>query len=288
MATNKVVKVTVASVVTNDALSGYNFYSNQDGKLNTSVVTPANAANGVEYALTDGLVHQITAKPVGASNGEFAAVVSNSVQVDLAAATKYAIQTNSTDQSHAHTLGHFIPSTGDWAVGLVVEDFVAISGGHLIGVYGRDHIESDGLRINAFTTVDLAGNGSASIDLKYWDGTTGQTSANNVSISVGDYVELRRAGDEVSIWVNGVKTSVTANLATSYAFGASRTISVAASKITQRNTSVKFSRFTFLGDDIIPAGGTTQSTGDTISGATYSLTLLPGSGPGVDSMYTAI
>lgn len=86
MATNKVVTVTVASVVTGDTLEGYNFYSDQEGAtpLNGgTVVTPANAAAGQTYALTDGVVHSVTAKPVGVSNGEFSAVVSNAVSVDL-------------------------------------------------------------------------------------------------------------------------------------------------------------------------------------------------------------
>jgi hypothetical protein len=86
MATNKVVTVTAASVVTGDTLEGYNFYSDQEGAtpLNGgTVVTPANAAAGQTYALTDGVVHSVTAKPVGVSNGEFSAVVSNAVSVDL-------------------------------------------------------------------------------------------------------------------------------------------------------------------------------------------------------------
>jgi hypothetical protein len=86
MATVKKVTVTAASVVTNDTLAGYNIYSNQDGKLNTSVVAPATAAAGVDYSLTDGVVHNITAKPVGTINGEFTAVSSSAVSVDLTGA----------------------------------------------------------------------------------------------------------------------------------------------------------------------------------------------------------
>jgi hypothetical protein len=86
MATVKKVTVTAASVVTNDTLAGYNIYSNIDGKLNTSVVAPATANAGVDYSLTDGVIHNITAKPVGTVNGEFTAVASSAVSVDLTGA----------------------------------------------------------------------------------------------------------------------------------------------------------------------------------------------------------
>ena len=96
MATNKVVTVTAASVVTGDTLEGYNFYSDQEGAtpLNGgTVVTPANAAAGQTYALTDGVVHSVTAKPVGVSNGEFSAVESSAVSVDLTSASGYFANT---------------------------------------------------------------------------------------------------------------------------------------------------------------------------------------------------
>jgi hypothetical protein len=83
MATLKKVTVTAASVVSNDTLAGYNIYSDEDGKLNGSVVSPATAAAGVDYSLSDGVLHSITAKPVGTINGEFAAVASSPVLVDL-------------------------------------------------------------------------------------------------------------------------------------------------------------------------------------------------------------
>jgi len=85
MATIKKITVTVPSVVTNDTLAGYNFYSNQMGKLNTNVVSPATAEAGVNYSLTDGVIHNITAKPVGTTNGEFTAVTSAVVVSDLSA-----------------------------------------------------------------------------------------------------------------------------------------------------------------------------------------------------------
>jgi hypothetical protein len=81
MATNKVVTVTDPSVVTNDVLSGYNIYSDQDGLLDNA--TPAEANAGHTVSLSDGVVHQVTAKPVGASNGEFSSVISNQFEVDL-------------------------------------------------------------------------------------------------------------------------------------------------------------------------------------------------------------
>jgi hypothetical protein len=68
-------------------LAGYNFYSDQDGKLNGATVAPATAEGGVTYSLTDGVVHSVTAKPVGVSNGEFSAVVSDAVSVDLTASS---------------------------------------------------------------------------------------------------------------------------------------------------------------------------------------------------------
>ena len=86
MATTKKITVTSPSVVTNDTLLGYNFYSDEDGKLNTTVVAPATANAGVDYSLSDGVSHNITAKPVGTANGEFAAVESEVISVDLTAA----------------------------------------------------------------------------------------------------------------------------------------------------------------------------------------------------------
>lgn len=81
MATSKVVKVTSASVGTGDTLASYNVYSDQDGLLGN--LTAANAADpGLTVSLTDGLVHDITAKPVGTSSGEYNAP-SNAVEVDL-------------------------------------------------------------------------------------------------------------------------------------------------------------------------------------------------------------
>jgi hypothetical protein len=79
----KKITVTVASTVTNDTLQGYNFYSNIQGKLNVSVITPANATAGVDYNLTDGVSHDVTARPVGVTNGEFTSISSPIVLVDL-------------------------------------------------------------------------------------------------------------------------------------------------------------------------------------------------------------
>jgi hypothetical protein len=123
MATNKVVTVTNASVVTNDTLEGYNFYSDQEGAtpLNGgTVVTPANAAAGQTYALTDGVVHSVTAKPVGTTNGEFTAVVSNAVTVDLAASS-FAVRTIATNGEYmtrfaaTPTVGYYVSFSGTWS-----------------------------------------------------------------------------------------------------------------------------------------------------------------------------
>ena len=79
MATDKVVKVTNPSVGTGDTLASYNVYSDQDGLLGN--LTAANAADpGLTVSLTDGLLHAVTAKPVGTSSGEFNAA-SNIVEV---------------------------------------------------------------------------------------------------------------------------------------------------------------------------------------------------------------
>ena len=78
------VAVTTASQVTNDSLKEYNVYSNIDGKL--SGVVPSSGAETQFNGLAD-VVHQITAKPVGVSNGEFASVISTQVPVDLSTST---------------------------------------------------------------------------------------------------------------------------------------------------------------------------------------------------------
>jgi len=81
MATSKVVTTTVASVGTGDTLASYNIYSDQDGLLDNA--TPAEANAGHTVSLSDGVVHSITAIPVGISSGEYATGVSNAVSVDL-------------------------------------------------------------------------------------------------------------------------------------------------------------------------------------------------------------
>lgn len=78
---DRIITVTNPSVVTNDTLASYNNYSDVDGLLGS--MTPTEAANGKTVTLSDGSVHQVTTKPVGTTNGEFTAVVSNSVEVDL-------------------------------------------------------------------------------------------------------------------------------------------------------------------------------------------------------------
>ena len=80
MATSKVVTVTAASVGTGDTLASYNIYSDQDGLLDNASVAEATAGHTV--SLSDGVVHSVTVKPVGASSGEYNAA-SNAVSVDL-------------------------------------------------------------------------------------------------------------------------------------------------------------------------------------------------------------
>ena len=81
---SRVITVTDPSVVTNDTLDSYNNYSDVDGLLGS--MTPAEAAAGKTVTLNDGNVHQVTTKPVGTANGEFSAVISNAVEVDLGSA----------------------------------------------------------------------------------------------------------------------------------------------------------------------------------------------------------
>jgi hypothetical protein len=79
MATNKTLTVTIASIGTNDTLVSYNIYSDQDGLLDNA--TPTEATNGHIVSLSDGVLHSITAKPVG-TLGEYNNP-SNAVSVDL-------------------------------------------------------------------------------------------------------------------------------------------------------------------------------------------------------------
>lgn len=81
---DKIITVTVQSIVTNDTLDSYNNYSDIDGSLGS--MTVQESIDGKEVALSNGEVHEVTTKPVGTTNGEFSAVVSNSVQVDTGAA----------------------------------------------------------------------------------------------------------------------------------------------------------------------------------------------------------
>lgn len=247
------------------------------GDLTLGVETLDDDNGGPGFADNDSLDYSVRAYN---STGQYSELTGNIV---ISGSTQYGILTDAA--ADAHFVCTSDPGTADFAVGLTVEDFVAVSGGHLVGIYGRDHTETDGLRINAATSVNLVGNGTASLDIKWHDGVGGQTSVNQVSIAPGDFVELRRAGDEVSIWVNGVKSSVTANLAVGEDYG-TRSFSVGATKITQRNTTVKFSSFVMKGDSILP---TSQNTGATIAGSTYTGTLIPESlVGGADAMYYAI
>lgn len=78
----KTITVITPSVFTEDVLAGYNFYSDQDGKLNVSVIDTTTANSGYETELSDGLAHSVTAKPVGVATGEYNAP-SDAVNVDL-------------------------------------------------------------------------------------------------------------------------------------------------------------------------------------------------------------
>lgn len=113
---DKVITVTSPSVVTNDTLASYNNYSDQDGLLGS--MTPAEASAGKTVTLSDGVVHQVTTKPVGTTNGEFSAVVSNAVSVDLTVSGYPAINTYAyaskslslSAQGIAKPYGHFLSS----------------------------------------------------------------------------------------------------------------------------------------------------------------------------------
>ena len=85
---NKVITVTTPSVGTGDTVASYNAYSDQDGSLGSLSV--AEAAAGKTFALSDGVVHSVTVKPVGTSSGEYNAP-SNAVTVDLSAPSEINI-----------------------------------------------------------------------------------------------------------------------------------------------------------------------------------------------------
>lgn len=81
MATNKLITVTTIPTKTGDTIASYNAYSSIDGLL--GAMTPAEAAAGKTFALSDGSSHDITVKAVWTTAGESTTNVSNIVVIDL-------------------------------------------------------------------------------------------------------------------------------------------------------------------------------------------------------------
>lgn len=81
MATNKIITVTTIPTRTGDTVASYNAYSSVDGLLGT--LTPAEAAAGKTFALSDGASHNVTVKTVWTTAGESTTNESNIVVVDL-------------------------------------------------------------------------------------------------------------------------------------------------------------------------------------------------------------
>lgn len=184
---DRIITVTNPSVVTNDTLSGYNNYSDIDGQLGTTM-TPTEATNGHTVALSDGVVHEVTTKPVGTTNGEFSAVVSNAVTVDLTIATPvYGLQFSSTSA--------LVNNNKPWIDGTTLEMNINAVGteGSVVYISGNDI--SDGIQDVVTLRHRLVGQYALNVSLV--EGT-------DYAVSDGDKVKITRVGQVFSFYINDV------------------------------------------------------------------------------------
>lgn len=202
MATNKVITVTTPSVVTNDTLASYNAYSDQDGSLGSLSV--AEAAAGKTFALSDGVVHSVTVKPVGTSNGEFSAVISNAVTVDLSGVgTTYGLDFTKTEVDRAY--GGTYSTADDILVEFTFSKVSSVSGDYIFAGNGSTNVGANG-------HYSLRSDGNGTFRFVFIDSETTKIIGSSTPYAVGDVFKMTRVSGTYNVYKNGSLVGSTATV----------------------------------------------------------------------------